>query len=228
MRRFSGCVSATIIPEISRRPIRLSRTAFIPEYFRYSGPSWTTSSGIPPRRTKSRREVHEDAPRPAEGLAVESDLLDGARSGFGVGLRPLRDLVPLGLADRVLAKGVGSLRGIERIEKPLEPPVVHALELVLDARLRGELHDEVPQVRPVEPLELLRGREAIDPVTEVDGLRGTAVDEGGVGPLEQRELVVVDEGVDLLLAGTLVGEPMDREAAIDDLLPVADYHALTE
>ena len=64
-------------------------------------------------------------------------------------------------------------------------------------------------------------------MAEVDRFGGPAVDERGVRAFVQRKLVGLDERVDLFTARPLVGDTVNGELALDDLLLLSRYHDVT-
>ncbi len=160
-----------------------------------------------------RRQVHADLAA-AELLGVDDDLVGGARARLRVGLDPFRRAVARAVHHRVRAERVARVVGVERVLHPLAVAAADDLELVLDARPRRDLEREVPDVGAFEPRQLLRRRQAVDPVLEVDGVGVAAPHDRDALVLDDRELVAALPRVDRGLAALRdrhaheLGEPL--------------------
>jgi hypothetical protein len=98
---------------------------------------------------------------------------------------------------RVRAVGVARAARVERVHHPLAIRAEHALDLVLDAGALGYLQRHVPQIGSVHAAQGLHRGQTEDEVSQVDLVRTTVEDEGGLASLDQGERAAGEEGLDL-------------------------------
>ena len=150
----------------------------------------TGGAAEPGRQVERHRAVA--AQRPARHHRL--DQRPGPR--FRVGPRPVRYLVPVGVADRGTADRAVREPGVQRVVDPFAVAAARHLQLVLHPRALGQLEDGVPQVGAVQPAQPQVVGQPEDPVDEEHLVGLAPVQERAAGPLDDGDLMPRQEAVD--------------------------------
>src|SRR5258708_1777613 len=134
--------------------------------------------------------------RAAQRTARHNEVGKGPWARRRIRLRPLRYLIPAGVADRGTAQRAVRETAVQRVVDALALPVVRHFQLVLDPGSFGQFHDDVPQVGAVQPPQRNALGQPEDPVNEANLIDLAAVGKCAAGALNDGDLGSPQETID--------------------------------